>query len=1025
MRFVRHAIVAAILFAAATVQSQPYEYPYDPAVVEVMFIQESAVRLEFGGLVDLSGLDATAGVDAVVAAAGGGEWWRSCEGVPVPVVDLWAAEASFAWDEPVYNLNNIYQLHLSGGVDAGIVAAQLAVLAGVHMAYPVAIPPEPPLPSDFSPQQGYLAPAAGTPAGLDATYAWTLTGGDGSGVTVCDIEYMWNTTHQDLTKAPGSQLASNVGYPPGMAPSDHGTASIGVLVADDNGWGTTGICKGANLLTCGCYYGSPQTYNLTGAIALALAQMQAGDVILLEQQWWWSTSTNPPMYVPVEWYPVQSPNTSQGLTAVYAAIQNAVGMGVNVVEAGGNGNVNTDTLNWWGDSGAIVVGAGGSMTSGDLTRMWFSSYGARFDVQGWGEDVVTTGYTDLYSAEGANLYYTALFNGTSSASATVAGAVTCLMGWYKANVSPTPPAPLVVRATLSATGTPQVAPPTGNIGPRPDLSAAIAALTPVVPPRWVDATSGPEGDTGYGRAVTWADQDGDGDPDLYITNAQSWCRLLRNDLAAGFTDITGPVEGNQAWASEAMWGDFDNDGLPDLYVANWAAPNRLFQNMGGMFLDVGAGAANDPADGMGAQWVDADGDGRLDLYVTTLNGASNRLFRNLGNGTFLDVTTMPLGDTADAWDSAWGDYDNDGDPDCYLVRQALPNLLLRNDGNLNFVDATPGPLADIGAGAGACWGDADNDGDLDLYLCNTGGQPNRLYRNDGSGFFTDVSTPPVQLFGSNTGAAWGDYDNDGDLDLYVCDAAGANHLLRNDGGWLFSDDTNGPLGDTGVGQGCAFVDYDLDGDLDLYVVNWGSANRLFRNDIANGNNWLHVDLHGHYGNASAIGARVQAVANNQSQWREIGDEAGYCAENSPRVEFGLGTLGIVDTLRVFWPGGQVTDTLGILVNQVVNLVEPILSDAAESTVPAAFRVTGVRPNPFNPLTGIGFELPRTGHVTVTVFDAAGRRVARVAAASFPPGRHAVTWRGTDDAGRALPSGVYFARVRWDGGAGTVKMSLVR
>ena len=729
--------------------------------------------------------------------------------------------------------------------------------------------------------------------------------------------------------------------------------------------------------------------------------------------------------MPVEWYPVQAPATSQGLTAVFAAIQNAVGMGVNVVEAGGNGNFNTDSLVWWGDSGAIVVGAGGAVTSGDLTRMWFSSYGSRFDVQGWGEDVVTTGYGDLHGSEGANLYYTATFNGTSSASAVVAGTVASLVGWYKANVSTTPPSPALLRATLAATGTPQVTPPSGVIGPRPDLAAAIAALTPVVPPQWTDVTAGPLGDTGYGRAVTWADQDGDGDPDLYTTNAQSWCRLLRNDGVLGFADITSPVEGNQAWASEAMWGDYDNDAIPDLYVANWAAPNRLFQNMGALFFDVPCGAANDPADGMGVQWVDADGDGRLDLYVTTLNFANNRMLRNLGGGAFVDVTMPPLDDPLDAWDSAWADFDLDGDQDCYLVRFGQPNDLFRNDGNFIFVPVTHPALMDAGAGAGACWGDADDDGDPDLYLCNTNSQPNRLFRNDGGGLFSDVSTPPVQLFGSNTGAAWGDYDNDGDLDLYVCDAAGANHLLRNDGGWLFTDDTNGPLGDTGAGQGCAFADFDLDGDLDLYVVNWGTANRLFRNDINNGNNWLHVDLVGHYGNRSAIGARVEVVANKRSQWREVGDEAGFCAENSPRVEFGLGTLAVVDTLRVYWPGGQVTDTLGVVVNQVVNLVEPILS-GVEDRVPApAFRVLGARPNPFNPATEIILDLPQDGQLRVTVFDAAGRRVARIADGPRAAGRQAVTWRGTDDAGRAVPSGIYFAKVAWQGEIATVKLSLVR
>ena len=126
-------------------------------------------------------------------------------------------------------------------------------------------------------------------------------------------------------------------------------------------------------------------------------------MILLEQQWYYTGSGS---YIPIEWYESYSPNP-QRFNPVYAAIDNAVSNGIHVVEAGGNGNVNTDNLTWYGDSGAIIVGAGGvypggTWSEGNLERLSFSSYGSRFDLQGWGEDVVTTGYGDLYNSEGVN-----------------------------------------------------------------------------------------------------------------------------------------------------------------------------------------------------------------------------------------------------------------------------------------------------------------------------------------------------------------------------------------------------------------------------------------------------------------------------------------------------------------------------------------------------------------------------------------------------------------------------------------------
>lgn len=295
-------------------------------------------------------------------------------------------------------------------------------------------------------------------------------------MTICDIEYEWNYQHADVTAALGSQLNVDVAEP-GFGP-DHGTAVVGLMVADDNGWGITGIAPGATLKTCGTYFGAPTpSWNVPGALLVAIANLKAGDVILLENQW---DLTGLGDYGPIEWWTDFYP-APQSYNAVYAAIETAVANGILVVETGGNGEGDSGLLTWYGDSGAIIVGAGGAYAGGiypggDLQRLSYSTYGPRFDLQGWGEDVVTTGFGDLYDAEGPDYLYSSLFDGTSAAGAIVAGAVASCVGYWKANRSPGPPPPYLIRDVLKSTGTPQVTPPVGNIGPRPDLQAAFAAL---------------------------------------------------------------------------------------------------------------------------------------------------------------------------------------------------------------------------------------------------------------------------------------------------------------------------------------------------------------------------------------------------------------------------------------------------------------------------------------------------------------------------------------------------------------------
>lgn len=472
-------LLLGILTAAISLPERAAGAPYlsEDDLIEVMFSAESRVRLRGGVPVDLASKHGLEGVSAVLQSLPGIEWQPICH-VPEARLDEIQARGEANTGQPVYNLNNILRLRIPKGNDVWAISSQLEALPGVLLARPVPKPTPPPYPPpDFTGWQGYLRVASFVPSGIGVDYAWTQPGGNGAGVTVCDLEYAWGISHGDLTQAPLSQINNNIADP-GYG-KDHGTAVIGELVSDNNGWGTTGICYAATLKTCGTYYGLPApSWNVPGAMAVAIANLSPGDVILLEQQWEYTVGGG--NFIPIEWW-LNYSNSPQSFNGVYAAIVNAVASGIHVVEAGGNGGVNMGAMSWYGNSGAIIVGAGGAYPGGtypetDLQRISFSSYGPRFDLQGWGEDVMTCGYGSWYNADGPNYVYTNTFSGTSSASPIVAGAVACCMGYWKATLGTPLPTPGFIRSTLIATGTPQVMPPVGNIGPRPNLQAAFASF---------------------------------------------------------------------------------------------------------------------------------------------------------------------------------------------------------------------------------------------------------------------------------------------------------------------------------------------------------------------------------------------------------------------------------------------------------------------------------------------------------------------------------------------------------------------
>ncbi len=489
-----------------------------------------------------------------------------------------------------------------------------------------------------------------------------------------------------------------------------------------------------------------------------------------------------------------------------------------------------------------------------------------------------------------------------------------------------------------------------------------------------------------GAGCAFFDADGDGWPDILLINGKDFvprghrsvAALYHNNHNGTFTDVTaGSGLDVEMYGMGVAIADYDNDGREDVYITALDG-DHLFHNEGnGKFRDVTqASGIQNASFGASAAWLDYDRDGKVDLFVAnyvqwtqkgdlfcSLDGATksyctpesykgtrSRLFHNLGNGRFEDVTEKAgLGDpTSKSLGVTVLDYNNDGWPDLFVANDTQPNKLYRNLGNGTFKEEgmTAGvAYGEDGVARGAMGADAadyDRSGRPHLLVGNFSNQMLGLYHNEGNGLFVDEAPSSAvgrsSLLSLSFGVFFFDYDLDGYPDIlaangHIEDEIGRIQpkvsyketplLFRNLGNHQFDNVSSqvGPaFSKAMVARGAAYADFDHDGDLDVLISTNNGPALLLRNDGGNRNHWLNVRLVGARSNRDGIGAVVRVESAGGKQWNMVRSGSSYCSQSDLALTFGLGPDAAA-SLEVVWPSGVKQQFKNVAGNQRVTIDE--------------------------------------------------------------------------------------------------------
>ncbi|MCZ7636424.1 MAG: CRTAC1 family protein [Verrucomicrobia bacterium] len=487
---------------------------------------------------------------------------------------------------------------------------------------------------------------------------------------------------------------------------------------------------------------------------------------------------------------------------------------------------------------------------------------------------------------------------------------------------------------------------------QPSLTAPSTDLfVRVAQPGWNNTSQ-------YSVTGAWGDYDKDGFIDLFVANSiEGWEPranfLYRNNRNGTFTPTTaaqvGAVVTNFDASVGGYWGDFNNDGRLDLFVLSTLASatspavmNRLYLNRenGGFTLAAG-GDLTKPCYAVGwAAVADYDQDGWLDVYVpsawTEAGRFTNQLYHARGDGRFTHVTDSPVVtdriSSVYTLSAVWGDYDNDGDVDLVVANNQGQDFFYRNDGRGQFTRLTNSLLEQPGyLTRHQAWGDYDNDGFLDLASgCR---DSLRLFRNDGGSDFLVATNWTAEV--DRATPVWGDYDNDGHLDLLAIrgqSVARQVRLFHNNGDGSFDQVEDAFTRPSGYWLGGGWGDYDNDGFLDLFIANDTGQNVLYHNE-GNGNHWLTVQLEGKVSNGAAIGAkvRVKATIAGKTVWQLREVSGGNYCQNDLRPHFGLGDATVAEVVRIEWPSGNVQEYTEQPVDRLMRITEALRITPARPT----------------------------------------------------------------------------------------------
>ncbi len=584
----------------------------------------------------------------------------------------------------------------------------------------------------------------------------------------------------------------------------------------------------------------------------------------------------------------------------------------------------------------------------------------------------------------------------------------------------------------------------GNYELQFGISTSFESLATFLDPRPLELVEVPvtystveiEADLNNSNGAGFFDFDGDNDLDFLLVRQGDEDQLLRND-----GDAFRLVDAEVGLADEGVGrgfavGDYDGDGDLDLYLVRQGQANRLLRNEDSQFTDVTTqfvggegGSLGDDGSGRSAGFWDADADGDLDLFLVNASPDTNRLFRNDGTA-FVDMAAQKgLNDTGDGRGLSFGDFDRDGDADVLVANRNGPSRLYRNDtGQFTEVGEELGVPFSNDDVAGV-FGDYDGDGFVDLFTTGETSD-NRLFKNlDGTGFNWVTEERPGKLGTSCAGAAFVDTDNDGDLDLITTGVGSANggDQLYNNGsdGWRSLGGFSG-LEKESAGRGLSVADFDGDGDQDLLVADAVSS-RLYRSELEE-SRWLQLDLIGIGGNRDALGAQILLVTQEGRQYKELHPGFGYGSQAPLEIHFGLGAGTRVDTLRIVWPDGRESIRTDLKANRQLQVSYPELpmSIAADGqALPEVLTLFPNFPNPFNAQTVINYHLPEASPVEFSIYNVTGQRIRHIVAAAERSGHHSITWDGTDDAGRAVATGIYMYQLSTGRDVRTSRLLLVK